>query len=332
MALRLILVGLVAGLGSTVPSWHEFEKMSHSAQNWVTAQVELWNEELKPGEEAQVFVIEPQSTDSTTEALALVEDSEPVRIDEPPVESQAADQLVEDRPSVEDLALFNAPTETLNLELPSEPVDMPTVNLIDEASNLLNDLALTFAPFAERNDEVAPIDVIEPLAETDTDTDTEIDAEAEIDLELVEIAPPAQADLEFESLVDAMVEDFGHEKELAFLDALNDVMTLENDLAVEELMATEAKNQALEVAFEGVVNEMVRNFSEEATQAEELEELAFLADLEDTIKLSDTFGQSTETGVALPENRFADAVRLTREAVVAWASVLHGPAVVTLAR
>jgi hypothetical protein len=37
-------------------------------------------------------------------------------------------------------------------------------------------------------------------------------------------------------------------------------------------------------------------------------------------------------GLARPEDRLTNAVRLTRDAVFAWARLLHGPAVVTIAR
>lgn len=80
----------------------------------------------------------------------------------------------------------------------------------------------------------------------------------------------------------------------------------------------------LDLAFEGVIEETVINFALDATTLAKSERSSDNDSLE-----VESIPSAIET--SRTENRLTNAVRLTREAVVAWASLLHGPAVVTIA-
>ncbi|AGA26157.1 hypothetical protein [Singulisphaera acidiphila] len=110
-------------------------------------------------------------------------------------------------------------------------------------------------------------------------------------------------------------------------------------------VAVAAPVPQLDLAFEGVIEETVINFALDATTLAKSERSSDNDSLEAEENLStsetDTLNQITSNGIeeSIPsaietgrtENRLTNAVRLTREAVVAWASLLHGPAVVTIA-
>ncbi|SIO64718.1 hypothetical protein SAMN05444166_7379 [Singulisphaera sp. GP187] len=100
----------------------------------------------------------------------------------------------------------------------------------------------------------------------------------------------------------------------------------------------------LDLAFEGVIEETVIQFALDASTIAKSEpdssdnslDLDAALPISEPLALNQATGEiqestpsDDETGRA--ENRLTNAVRLTREAVVAWASLLHGPAVVTIA-
>ncbi|WP_406696619.1 hypothetical protein V5E97_37105 [Singulisphaera sp. Ch08] len=121
-----------------------------------------------------------------------------------------------------------------------------------------------------------------------------------------------------------------------------DLPTAPADMVIDESIPTDIT----EIAFEGWNQESTESHPGEvvsSTPAHQLD-LAFDGVIEETITSfavdAATLAASTpspdndsfETDVrGKAENRLTNAVRLTREAVVAWASLLHGPAVVTIA-
>lgn len=88
----------------------------------------------------------------------------------------------------------------------------------------------------------------------------------------------------------------------------------------------------LDRAFEGVIEETVNNFTQEATMLASVEPTP--TDDSHTSEVARPTSTPSTAAVAEDghsENRLTNAVRLTREAVIAWAGLLHGPAVVTIA-
>lgn len=255
MVLRMILVGLVAGLGLNVPAPSDFDSMAHSAQNWMNARLVEWQTLTTPADDAYVLVVEPNSTPSQSAAPAPapapVDDAAFATVVAETIDAFAQDQLANAKPEMDQElksrdALMDEMSESLAIDLPTFPDPIASDDSTPEA------IAQNESPIEDHAGQNA----------------------------VVADATPADLDQQFAGAVEEMVADFEQSRLIA--EAVEDA-------------------DAVNVADADV-----------APNHDEIDPPA--------------------TGLEnQPENRLTTAVRLTREAVFAWASLLHGPAVVTMA-
>jgi hypothetical protein len=264
MVLRLILVGLVAGLGSNIPTRRDLQTMAHSAQHWMNARLAEWDDQAMPDDGASVFVIEPAETAPALATPSPVSDelfadvlSETVALfaqDELAGKTREMDQIVKSR---DEIALSD-PSKSLAIDLPTAP---------------------------------SPVASDEPMI----------------------------TDLAFDATIDETVQDM-----------TVDVVALES---------TDGRDLAFEAVLEDVVSSFALDAStlakaDQAPRHEPLEvdENLYAGEAYALNRISDGIQEPIRTTdqTARSENRLTNAVRLTREAVIAWASLLHGPAVVSI--
>jgi hypothetical protein len=311
MVLRLILVGLVAGLGLSLPSRRDLETLHRSAQRWVDAGLKEAAPRPPSDDDASVFVVdEPTPT--------------PTRIPAPaPTAAPAADPdralVGEADVPADDASPAEAVPPLRVAEAPSPAVVSPPL-----------DDPLLAAP-TEPAAEVVETKTAEAMpAEDDVDI---VDAEAEI--AEVEIAKPEVAKPE---VVEAgIVEAELVEAELAeaeMIDPDRDFLAV-----VDEMAAAFAADPAPSQDREAEATRLAQAATEDET-GEECEDLypglAFAMNREaEGLNPSPSSPEPpAEPAVeeASPTARLSQAVRLTREAVFAWASLLHGPAVVAISQ
>jgi hypothetical protein len=263
MVLRLILVGLVAGLGLSLPTRRDMDTVARSAQHWMNDRLADWHPQTASDRGPSVFVVEPAKTtlasappvsdgvfaDVLGEAVALSAQ------DEPAGKAREPEQIVKGRDEI----AVSEMSKALAIDLPTEPV------LLSADESIMTGLA--FDPPSEETAEDLTADVA-VLEESDS------------------------RDLVFEGVLDETVISFALDAStLAKADQTPKRGPLEID---ENLYADEA--YALNRVSDGI---------------------------QVSVPSRDETGKD--------ENPLTNAVRLTREAVVAWASLLHGPAVVTIA-
>jgi hypothetical protein len=265
MVLRLILVGLVAGLGLSLPTRRDMDTMARSAQHWMNDRLADWDPQTASGRGSSVFVVEPAGTTLASAPRAPVSHrvfadvlGEAVALsaqDEPAGKAREPEQLVKGRDEI----AVSETSKALAIDLPTEPV------LLSADESIMTGLA--FDPPSEETAEDLTVDVA--VLEEST-----------------------SRDLAFEGVLDETVISFALDAStLAKADETPNRGPLEID---ENLYAGEA--YALNRVSDGV---------------------------QVSVPARDETGKN--------ENPLTNAVRLTREAVVAWASLLHGPAVVTIA-
>jgi len=267
MVLRMILVGLVAGLGLNVPAPSDFDSMTRSAHNWMNARLAEWKTMTTPDDDPYVIVVEPTPTAPLPAAPAPASDEAFASVLQDTIDAFAQDTLASARPELEqDLksreALVDDLAESLAIDLPTQP---DPVSSDDSVSS--DELALEMP-------DSAPAPTLPPV-------------------EVAEVAPEVDVDQLFASVVDEMVIDFEQNVSTATLAQVEPAGDDDDQVAADNL-------------------ETAQNL--DAINSETLD------------KTAPTTGVENK-----PETRLTTAVRLTREAVFAWANLLHGPAMVTMA-
>lgn len=283
MALRLVLVGAVAGLGLSLPSATELSKWRNAGQNWINTRLAAWDEQMPPDDTAFVLVAEPASAST---------------------DSRQASPISPDRPSSRDSIGLAARASTSDLETSNPPV------------------VVTFAAVVSR----------ETASALDTPS-----APVELDAAPVEAFPTWNEAAEV--------------RDAAFLAAQSE--TLSAFAADEPASAVAATVDAtgidpvelarnLDSGAESTLNRVVRVLAltrgsprlappedDESQNPEGANPLQL-----NNVALSGTCPTGThfpaERNHVADADRLTQAVRLTRDAVHAWASLLHGPAVVTI--
>ena len=256
MALRLILVGAVAGLGLSLPSASRLQSWGDSTRNWAHARFAAWDAQMPADASAFVLVAAPTVPPSESAAPA-------------PTPTPAADKAAPVPIIATELAAgLDVPTCPMNLEAPSATA------LDDSAFDVAQrDVLSAFAADALANERPSPR--FEPIVLED-------DADEGVALRL-------NREAEGLNLATA-VKSFAPDR--------FEPMVVGDDL--EPGMAFALNREA-----EGLNLGSFRNAPPEVWVGREVES-------------PDSRGRLTQ------------AVRLTREAVHAWASLLHGPAVVIL--
>ncbi|MFO0908530.1 MAG: hypothetical protein U0794_09235 [Isosphaeraceae bacterium] len=328
MALRVLLVGLVAGLGLSLPTGRQIATWRDSANAWVTARLAAWDAQMPAGDDAFVFVTDsaPTDIDAASVAPALVAAETPLpetpAITETPATSptQASSGAVvastsENRPAesaticdlgremAEDLAVPTEPTAFDDTELMPEPAPTPEPQPEPAPTPIL----ATPAVALDASFDAAMMDVVASFT-ADLSRPTPTTEPAPLLAEAAPAAPVAPVPA-YEPI--AIDESFATDLACVLnrasegLDirrpapARDELIRVEDDLANDVAYALNREAEGLTVFPKTIV-------SETKPTPEPTSELA------------------------APSNRLSHAVRLTREAVFAWAKVLHAPAVVTI--
>ncbi|SIO17687.1 hypothetical protein SAMN05444166_2837 [Singulisphaera sp. GP187] len=264
MVLRLILVGLVIGLGLSMPPRRDLDTLSRSAQHWVNDRLAEWDPQTTSDQGVYVLVDDPAETSLplSAPALTLVSDEEFAGVVDDSVALFAQDVLAATTREMDQLVkssdqlAVSDPSKSLAIDLPTEPAALQS-----EEANPLDLIELVFEGWAEAM----------PLS---------------MPVEWVEANESNPLDLAFEELIETTVTQF--DQDASALAALT--LEIHQDRDPGEAAALDRSSDGNEAATVATV--------------------------------------ATGRG----ENRLTNAVRLTREAVVAWASLIHGPAVVTISR
>lgn len=275
MVLRLVLVGLVAGLALSMPSRRDLDTMARTAQHWANDRLAEWDTETLADSGAYVFAVDPAEA-----ALSVVAPARPLVSDEEFAvalndsvalfaqdalagETRETDQSIKSGAQL--AALDSSKSIVIDLELPTEPVAI----IGDESLDHTDLTELVFEGWAEATNRNKPVE----LASSNLSTDL---------------------DLVFEEVIEATVIRFDRDTSALVATARassDEPLEMSEDLGTDETYALN--------------------------------------------RIADRVQESTAAAAAevdRSENQLTNAVRLTREAVVAWASLIHGPAVVTISR
>ncbi len=313
MGVRLILVSLVAGLGLTIPSASQVKQWTESAQNWVYTHLAEMDARMPADQSAFVFVADGPSV------LA----DEPAAI----VENETAPIVENAQP---------APTE------PSAPSASALADAQKLADELAAGLEIPYAPVAVDEPAAAPAPAPAPSPVT-------VAVETPAPVINDDAFLKAQSDVIASFIADAAVKPTPVETPKALV--AETVAT-----PVEPIVWTsdisndpdQALAQLVADAFAGVPEAVVAappaapSVEPIVVQDMEASDLAFLLKT-DTDWLNAPAAPIVPPVVSAPAveearpdlsgrvSQLGHAVRLTREAVYAWANLLHGPAVVTIA-
>jgi hypothetical protein len=309
MAIRTVLVGLVAALSLTLPSGKQIESWKQQAQAWMNARLAEWDARMPAGENAFVYVAEPISPPriapqraSKVEVATVEAKPEERESTAPRTSEESAIAALADAASALAIPTEPMPLEEQEIRVASEvipaPLALPLPLPIPAAEDAAFHAALddTLAVFiADLNRPVAPSAIV-------------AEAAAPAPEEVVGTLEEPEVDLAFE---------FSRSTEGLCL--LNEVSPRPSASVPPEAVA------ALPVP--------------ESASADEFDPIAvFGLDQESEGEVSSSLATVAEVASASPVSvsapapavdPLARAVRLTGEAVYAWASLLTGPAVVT---
>lgn len=250
MALRLVLVGVVAGLGLSLPSGEQIRTWRVSAQNWVNTRLAAWDAEMPSDENAFILIEEPSA--QVAEVVA------------PPVAGPSV------LPAETSMALATDYAD--GLDAPSAPMALDASEPAPTVTETLD------AAFLAAESETLSAFASEPADGAVTGA-----------LEVTRIDPVAVAKVLYKKLVSTV-----DRVSRGLAQATPPPVTFEPLVVGDDL-------------YPGVAFALNR----------EAEGLALIG--------------REDSGVERGGDRLTHAVRLTRDAVYAWANVLHGPAVVTIA-
>jgi hypothetical protein len=288
MALRMVLVGVVAGLGLTLPTGRQFTSWKDSAQSWASARLAAWDAQMPADENAFVLVVEPAS---------IAADSVPRVGQKSDLPAADAPKTVVSAPTTPALTGENDPKTTptdlaVGLETPTSPTPLTESEVVEPALSTLD------SAFGIAQNEV-------------------VSAFAADEKAIVAANPPAPAPAGAPSIATPF-------EPLEVGDNFYEGLAYELNRGSEGLSLSHeevARFEPLEVAddlYAGVAYALNR-------EAEGLDLPAQPEPPRPTVvRLEDMRPATTDS-------RLTHAVRLTRDAVYAWANLLHGPAVVTIA-
>lgn len=306
MGVRLLLVGLVAGLGLTTPSASQVKQWTESAQAWVYTRLAEMDARMPADQSAFVYVADgpvvlaeeptPVAKDATTQAPAPAP-AQPAAIE---TKTVPASVQAERQQFLDEL--------TAGLEVPSAPAPEPAAAVVETPAPRDNDDAFL----------AAQSDVIEAFA--------------------ADLAAPAPTPIETpKALIAAVVAT-------PSVPIVWNLDRFENDPA--QSLARQVAD-----AFAGVPEAVVADqpaapaFAPIAVQEISAMDIAVALNVESEglvlptpapapaapAVVSSPSVEEPRLDLSGRAGRLGHAVRLTREAVYAWANLLHGPAVVTIA-
>lgn len=292
MGLRMILVGVVACLGLTMPTGEQIESCKVSAQTWMNARIAEWDAPLPADENAFVLVAEPTATDADEATPAS---------GTPALETPNATA-----------APVTAATET---PTDSRPAAKPVSTI---ASNDLADgLAAPTVPMAFEETDLTPATASpapEPTASDAGFDAAQNDVLSAFERDRPEAAAPVALAPAFEPI------EVGENLDTGVAYALNHAaegLSITGTAGVPHPSTRFEPMENGEDLYSGVAYDLNRG-------AEGLETAA------PTVTSRVTLAQNGQTNAPGSTNRLTHAVRLTRDAMNAWANLLHGPAVVLI--
>lgn len=303
MVLRLILVGLVAGLGVSLPGRRDLDTLGRSAQRWVNTRLAEWDAGSSVEEGSYILIREPVIVAPRPQAPPVVSDNAFASVMDETVATFVQTELASRRDAAEPVvAEIVAPESlcTLAIAVPTEPA-------APEAEPSRIDLAF----------DAVMEETVATFAATPEDE-------------------PSRIDLAFDAVMEETAATFAADVLASTTRPAADPIALGDwaeDLAL-LLSREEAPDQEVGPApppplpeVEVAANNTLE--FEDDLYAGEAYALNRISD-----GLNDELADASAAEVEAPrpaENRLTQAVRLTREAVFAWGSLLHGPAVVTTA-
>ena len=307
MAIRTVLVGFVAALSLTLPSGKQIESWKQQAQAWMNARLAEWDGGMPAGEDAFVYVAEPIAPPRVAAAPApkaevatVAAKAETLETPAPKASDESAIAALVDAASAPAIPTEPMPLEEQEIRVASEAIPAPLPLPIPAAEDAAFQAALddTLALFvADLNRPVAPV-AIAVVAET-----------AE---EVVGILEEPEVDLAF-----------AYSRSTEGLCLLNDVSPRPSTTVAPEAEAV--------AALPLPVPETADEFDPVAVFGLDPEsEGAVSPALATVAEVAPAPASPVSVSAPAPAvDPLARAVRLTGEAVYAWASLLTGPAVVT---
>ena len=307
MGVRLILVSVVAGLGLTLPSGKQVTSWRDSAQGWVSTRLAEWDARMPVDESAFIYVA----------------DAEPLLGDDQVSRKIATTTKTPDTP----LTKLPAPITINTIAASSLVLASPEI--------LASGIETPTSPMAINDIELMPIT-------TETNTDSTLAALDTVFNELqtqslsvfalkvnqLENAKQSLSNSEpYLAVTDQLisVESFALEDSDDLQESSSYLFVLKEDMKPVQLerKLMQPRNEPLEAdgdLYTGVAYEL-------NCQAEGLDSLRTIEIVQaiSNDRINDLRSATIDTS-----SRLESALKLTREAVYAWANLLHAPAVVTI--
>lgn len=312
MALRLFLVSVVAGLGLTFPNGRQLDSWWHSAQTWMNARLAELDARVST-EESEYIYFTDLAASRTETAAVLAEGS----TDQSEAIARASSVDPTCRPEVVGPTPAVSPTSDLTggLPVPRDPSAIVEPELVATSAGavavapavtdadfeaVLDAMIVTFAAeLPSRHVESSEI----VIAAADVACEQPVDHDADL-FSPTERSPaptPLLTDADFEAALDEMIALFSAENQMISSSAAVQAAVVETD----------DFDLGLEQDMDRSSDEATRAVASESSRAPE---------------------HAASPELSASDDQLTRAVRLTREAVFAWASLLHGPAVVTIAQ
>jgi hypothetical protein len=299
---------MVAGLGLTLPNGKQLESWWQSAQTWMNARLAELDARVS-SEESEYVYFSDIATPRTETPPPLDAESKEAPAPTGPIVSKNS---TPESPVSNHSSVRETPDElSVGLEAPIGPIAIIESELVEpvaEPTAVFRSASVTDADFeaavysmiaAFASELPAPV-VVPPasaLVSTEVSSEEGIDSDADLfgSEEPCTVRTPLVADAEFESALDEMITLFSAENRPG------------------ACLATEV----VEADDDPFAGEWGRD-SQIASSVVTSEE----------VKVT----EQKESPAPVTDDPLKRAVRLTREAAFAWASLLHGPAVVTIAQ
>lgn len=298
MGLRLILVGVVAGLGLSLPSRQQIEVWRGSAQGWVCARFAERDARMPVDENAFVLIAEPAASEDSAPPIAAAH----LPASLASAESKTTLPVTE----APQTAIDTSPAELARgLDAPTPPTDENAPEIASAAILIVSDASFDAAQAALITAftlDVQASKTVDVAASRPTVVENQVPAVDETDLDFTK----AQA---------AFITSFVSDEQERLLASSSEELKKESNREVRELKCFEPLFVS-DFLYEGVAYALNKD-AEGLNPQNPLGPPAATISFE--VRSSPQVGSLTQ------------AVRLTREAVHAWANLLHGPAVVTLA-
>ena len=288
MGVRLILVGVVAGLGLTLPTGPQITSWKGSTQSWVSARLADWDARMPADEKAFIYV---------ADATPVLEDQPDTKPIDDPARATIASPLSTPTPepikiaSQEVLAVFTPEAFAAGIDTPTSPMGFEDVEFVTTRDNL--------------SVETVSLDLAFVEAQTATLANFAVDATQTIENLAATIPQNSPDAFDGESPDDL-------QEGSSYLFAAVEVVKCDQAES-QGVIASIVPPESADDLYPGVAYSLNR-------QSEGIDSL-----------LVRRSGREVTIDLALESSaRLVEAVKLTREAVYAWANLLHGPAVVTI--